>query len=117
MEDLDLYLGVVVAVYAIVEICGTGFILYRFAKPFMENKKEAFCIGIAYFVTMLIMYFVPIQINIFVAYSLGILSAFTAMCSIDRRNYKQKIFIAVTFFSLNWLSKYSSLRVIIHTAL
>lgn len=105
MEYMDI-LPVISAVYAIVAIYGTGYILYRFAKPFMKNKKGAVCIGIAYFATMLILYFVPMEINTFAAYSLGILSAFIAMCRIDRRNYKQKTFIAATFFSLHWLSEY-----------
>lgn len=105
MEYMDI-LTVISAVYAIAAIGGTGYILYRFAKPFMKNKKGSVCIGIAYFATMLILYFVPMEINTFAAYSLGILSAFIAMCRIDRRNYKQKTFIAATFFSLHWLSEY-----------
>ena len=105
MEHMDI-LPAISAVYAIVAMYGTGYILYRFAKPFMENKKGAVCIGIAYFVTMLILYLVPMEVNIFAAYSLGILSAFIVMCRIDRRNYKQKTFIAATFFSLRWLSQY-----------
>lgn len=52
MEYMDI-LPVISAVYAIVAIYGTGYILYRFAKPFMKNKKGAVCIGIAYFATML----------------------------------------------------------------
>ena len=106
MVHKDIYLTIVSAIYAIVAMYGTGYILFRFAKPFMENKKGVFCVGIAYFATMLILYFVPIQINTFAAYGLGMLSAFTVMCRIDRRNYKQKIFIVVTFFSLHWLSDY-----------
>ena len=106
MERKDIYMEAVSVVYAIVGMYGTGYILFRFAKPLMENKKRAFCVGIAYFATMLILYFVPIQINTFAAYGLGILSAFIVMCRIDRRNYKQKIFIAATFFSLRWLSYY-----------
>lgn len=90
----------------IMALYGTGYILFRFSKPFMENKRGAIGIGIAYFVTMLILYFVPIEINTFVAYSLGILSAFIVMYRIDHRNYRQKIFIAVTFFSLRHLSAY-----------
>lgn len=104
MEELDLYWKAVSDFCTIVELYGTGYILYRFVKPFMENKKGAFCIGIAYFATMLILYFVPTPINTFAAYSLGILSAFIVMRRIDRRNYRQKIFIAVTFFSLRHLS-------------
>lgn len=99
-------LTVISAVYAIVAMYGTGYILYRFAKPFMENKKGAACIGVAYFVIMLILYLAPMEVNTFAAHSLGILSAFIVMCRIDRRNYKQKTFLAATFFSLHWLSEY-----------
>ena len=106
MNHMDIYYWMVVSGYAIVGMYGTGYILFRFAKPFMENKKGAFSIVIAYFATMLILYFVPIQINTFTAYGLGILSAFIVMCRTDCRNYKQKIFIAVTFYSLDWLSEY-----------
>ena len=105
MGYMDIW-KVMSAVYTIVSMYGTGYILLRFAKPFMQNKKGTVCIGIVYFATMLILYLMPIEINIFAAYSIGVLSAFIVMCRIDRRNYKQKTFIAVTFFSLDWLSKY-----------
>lgn len=44
MEYMDI-LPVISAVYAIVAIYGTGYILYRFAKPFMKNKKERSALG------------------------------------------------------------------------
>lgn len=99
-------LAAISAVYAIVSMYGTGYILSRFTKPFIENKRGSACIGIAYFATMLLLYLVPIEINVFAVYSLGILSAYLVMCRIDRRNYKQKTFLAATFFSLRWLSAY-----------
>ena len=99
-------LAAIFAVYAIVSMYGTGYILSRFTKPFIENKRGSACIGIAYFATMLLLYLVPIEINVFAVYSLGILSAYLVMCRIDRRNYKQKTFLAATFFSLRWLSAY-----------
>ncbi len=105
MEYMDL-LAAISAVYAIVSMYGTGYILSRFTKPFIENKRGSACIGIAYFATMLLLYLVPIEINVFAVYSLGILSAYLVMCRIDRRNYKQKTFLAATFFSLRWLSAY-----------
>ena len=106
MEHIDDILTAISVVYAIAAMYGTGYILYCFAKPFMKNKKGAVCIGLAYFAAMLLLYLVPIEINIFAAHILGILSAFIVMCRIDRRNYKQKTFIAATFFSLHWLSEY-----------
>ena len=105
MEDMDIW-AAISAVYAIVSMYGTGYILSRFTKPFIENKRGSACIGIAYFATMLLLYLVPIEINVFAVYSLGILSAYLVMCRIDRRNYKQKTFLAATFFSLRWLSAY-----------
>lgn len=105
MEYMDI-LAAIFAVYAIVSMYGTGYILSRFTKPFIENKRGSACIGIAYFATMLLLYLVPIEINVFAVYSLGILSAYLVMCRIDRRNYKQKTFLAATFFSLRWLSAY-----------
>lgn len=105
MKHMDI-LAAVSAVHATVAICGTGYILHCFAKPFMEDKKGAVCSGIAYIATMLSLYLVPVEINTFAAYSLGILSAFAAMCRLDRRNHKQKTFIAAAFFSLHWLSEY-----------
>ena len=105
MEYVDIW-KVMSAAYTIVAMSGTGYILFRFAKPFMENKKGAVCIGGAYFAVMLILYLVPMEINTFAAYSVGVLSAFVVMCRIDRRNYKQKTFIAATFFPLDWLSEY-----------
>ena len=104
MENKDLYFEAVSAVLAIVSFYGTGYLLFRFARPFMKNKKKAFSIATAYFVTMLFVRFVPIQINKFVGYGLGVLAAFAVMCRIDCRNYKQKIFIAVTLYSLFWQS-------------
>ena len=104
MGQIDIYLDAVSTIHAIVGLFVTGYIFYLFAKPFMNNKKGAFCVGITYFVAMMILYFEPIVINTYAAYGLGILLAFTVMYRIERRNYKQKIFIAVTFFSLRWLS-------------
>ena len=39
MERMDIYMGAVSVVCDIVGMYGTGYILFRFAKPFMENKK------------------------------------------------------------------------------
>ena len=61
---------------AAVSMYGTGYILFRFAKPFMEYKKGAVLSGTAYFAVMLTLYLVPVEINTFAAYSIGVLSAF-----------------------------------------
>lgn len=85
-----------------------GYVLYRFAKPFMENKRGALFAGLTYFLAMMLLYFIPFQMNNFAAYGLGVLTAFLVMCGMDRRNYRQKLYLAATFFSLRWLSAYMS---------
>ena len=86
--------------HIIVQMMVMGYVLYRFAMPFMQNKKGAVCTGIVYFATMLFLYFVPLEINNFAAYGIGIVTAFLVMYRTDRRNFRQKIFIAVTFFAV-----------------
>ncbi len=92
--------------HIIVQMMAMGYVLYRFARSFMRNRHGAVCTGIAYFATMLVLYVIPFEINNFTAYSIGMLSALYVMCRADRRNFRQKIFIAVTFFALRWLSVY-----------
>ena len=81
-----------------------GYCFYRFAKPFMENKKGAVCVGAAYFLIMLLLYIIPLHLGIFLSYSMGIFAGFLVMCQAERRRYEQKAFIAVTFFSLRWFT-------------
>lgn len=106
MEYMELCWRNVTYAYVIVDMLGMGYALYRFARPFMECRRGAVCSGIAYFATMLVQYFMPFRIANVVAYGIGVLVPFLIMCGVDRRNYCQKIFIAVTFFSLRWLSAY-----------
>jgi len=41
MEYMDKALMAISAVYTIMAMSGTGYILFRFAMPFMENKRGA----------------------------------------------------------------------------
>lgn len=106
MEFMEVCWATESFIYVMIYILMMGYVLYRFAKPFMEKRDKAFGIGIVYFLTMFILYVIPLELSNVVAYSIGVLSAFLVMCMMDRKNYRQKIFIAVTFFSLRWLSSY-----------
>lgn len=106
MELMEICCATETYIYIIAYISMTGYILYYFAKPFMMKKDKAFCVGAAYIFAMCILSVVPVMLGNFAAYSIGILSAFLVMCWIDRRNYRQKIYIVITFFSLRWLSSY-----------
>lgn len=103
VHDLK-YFTCIYYVVPIAESFMAGYCFYRLSKPFMENKKGVVCVGAAYFLTMLILYILPLHIDKFIAYSIGAFAAFLVMCLTDRKNYEQKAFIAVTFFSLRWFA-------------
>ncbi len=108
----------------IVEAFIRGYCFFRLVKPFMiseimpqttgdiesvdayslTKKKRLFWVGGAYFFIMLLLYIIPLQMKVLTAYGIGSLIMFFAICLADRRNYRQKAFLVVVFFSLNWLS-------------
>lgn len=104
MDSYEIYLKYISYIMPIVEIFITGYLLTYLVKPFIKNKKNAIYIGTVYSVTMLIFYIMPLYLNRFIAYGMGVFAAFFVMCLIDKRNYKQKVFISVTFFSLHWFA-------------
>ena len=70
----------------------------------MKKKREAALVSIVYIGIMSVLYLIPQQIGNFSAYMLGVVAAFLVMYVQDRRNIYQKIFLAVTFFSIRWLA-------------
>ena len=91
-----------VSVIAVLIITGICFGI--FVRPYMKKKKEAIAVSTVYIAVMLVLYIVPPQIDNFSAYMMGIMAAFIVMYAEDRRNIYQKIFLAVTFFSLRWVA-------------
>ena len=53
---------------------------------------------------MLFRSMIPPQIDNFSAYLIGVIAAFLTMYVEDRKNIYQKIFLAITFFSIRWLT-------------
>ena len=111
--------------FYLVQIFIRGYCFYRLVKPFIlsgvtpvgmsdsesidvfvkNKKKVAFYVAPAYFLTMLfLLYIMPLHIDNFDAYAIGSLIMFFFICLIDRRNYRQKAFLVILFFSLNWIS-------------
>lgn len=95
---MEIYYLMASKIYIFAIIIVNGYVLYRFIIPFITNRKAALFIWAVYSGTMLLLYWIPFHIDNFTAYSIGIIAAFIVMCISDRRNYCQKIFIAVTFF-------------------
>lgn len=106
MERKEIYWVIVSGIFVMIQNAGVGYILYCFARPFMKCQKGAFCVGAVYFGMLLVFYMVPANMNNVVVYGFAQLTALAVMCWIDRRNYWQKAYITLTFFSLRWLSFY-----------
>lgn len=82
----------------------TGIYFGKFVCPYIKKKKGAVAVSIVYIMIMLVLYMIPPQIDNFSAYLIGVIAAFLAMYVEDRRNIYQKIFLAITFFSIRWLT-------------
>ena len=82
----------------------TGVYFGKFVCPYIKKKKGAVAVSIVYITIMLVLYMIPPQIDNFSAYLIGVIAAFLAMYIEDRRNIYQKIFLAITFFSIRWLT-------------
>lgn len=104
MREPEIYWKIISCLFIFFMFAVTGYCFYRFAKPFMQKKKYAWCVGITYFGVMMILFFLSAVINNFAAYGIGVLAAFLVMCMLDYRNIGQKIYLAVTFFLLRWIS-------------
>ena len=64
-------------------------------------KKKTYYVGLSYSLVMLILYCVPWEIDY--PYLLGMLAAWIMMCLLDRRNIKQKVFLATSLYLLRWV--------------
>ena len=82
----------------------TGIYFGKFVCPYIKKKKGAVAVSVVYITIMLVLYMIPPQIDNFSAYLIGVIAAFLAMYVEDRRNIYQKIFLAITFFSIRWLT-------------
>lgn len=82
----------------------TGIYFGKFVCPYIKKKKGDVAVSIVYITIMLVLYMIPPQIDNFSAYLIGVIAAFLAMYVEDRRNIYQKIFLAITFFSIRWLT-------------
>ena len=82
----------------------TGIYFGKFVCPYIKKKKGAVAVSIVYITIMLVLYMIPPQIDNFSAYLIGVMAAFLVMYAEDRRNIYQKIFLAITFFSIRWLA-------------
>ena len=103
MTDQELYWDIVTYITGTIRICATGFLLYRFLKPFLPESRYTASTGIVYALLMIVLKLYPADIDPMICYTAGIILEFFVMILHDARNAKQKAFLSVTWFLMEWL--------------
>ncbi len=99
MDNIELYWSIANRTIAIINIVLEGFLFYIFIKPFM--KKKAYCVGLTYSAVMLLFYLIPEELTY--PKLEGVFIACIVMCLVERRNIKQKVFLATCMYLLRWV--------------
>lgn len=99
MNNMETYWAIANQTIAILNILVEGWLIYRFVKPFM--KQKTYYVGLSYSAVMLVLYCVPQEITY--PYLSGILVACIMMCLLERRNIKQKVFLATSMYLFRWV--------------
>ena len=99
MNGIDTYWAIANHTIAIINILAEGWLFYKFVQPF--TKGRAYLAGVSYSAAMLVFYCVPQEITY--PYLLGIFAAGTTLCLLERRNSRQKVFLATIMYLFRWM--------------
>lgn len=75
-----------------------------FCMPFVKRKKDAVTAGAALSAMLLFLWYIPVAVGNVMVYSLCVLTGLLALCVLEPKRIRQKVFLAVTFFSVRWLT-------------
>lgn len=119
MDKMEILWAVGNGITTILNLILESWFFYGFAKPFLSVRKDTqdtlynkkftsffrnsktYCVGISYYVVMLIIYFLPVEIRYARLY--GVLAILCVMCALDPKRVKQKIFLATVMYLFRWL--------------
>lgn len=99
MDKIELYWAIVSHSTVVVNYILEGWLFYRFVKPFMKSKSHY--VGICYSAVMLLFFCVPQQITY--PNLQGALAAWIMMCLLEKRNIRQKAFLATSMYLFRWV--------------
>lgn len=102
--DMEFYWETASHVFRMIGIVLTGVAFQRFAGAFVREKRAASAAGITYAAVMLLLYFVPYDMSGTAAYTVGAAGVFLALLLTDRRFVRQKVFLSVTMYLVDWVA-------------
>lgn len=102
MSQYELGYEIVLSLSDILEFIITAWILSITARPFMEKGKRIWPVGMVYFLIILIERYMPWNMEAMFAYGIAVAASLGMMYILDKTYVSQKIFLAVTFYSIHW---------------
>ena len=98
-DNIETYWAIVSHIIAIMGYLVEGWMFYKFVKPFMKENQHY--VGIIYSITMLAFYVMPQKITY--PNLQGAIAAGITMCLVERKNKKQKVFLATCMYLFRWM--------------
>ena len=96
--NIETYWDIANRIIAIINIIIEGWLVYKYVLPFM--KEKTYYVGISYSLVMLVLYWIPFDVS-FPHYQ-GVIVAWIVMCLLERKNIKQKVFLASSLYLFRW---------------
>ncbi len=103
MTDWESFYELVSMINSIVICVIFGVAFSYFCMPFVEQKKHALAVGASFSAMLQFLWIIPIKIGNFTVYSLSVIAGFLVLYALEKNRIMQKIFLAVTFFSVRWI--------------
>lgn len=104
MSPIEQYWEIARIMESILIIFLSSIIFGRFVKPFLNDKRSDKAAGAGFFLTMFVLYLIPYEVWGMAAEAAGIVVFFAVMYLLDRRNIRQKVFLAAIMYLVSWFS-------------
>ncbi len=102
--DMDFYYDLITKVASYVKILLTVINLAFLLRPYVKKRSDAYAGAVIYGLVMIILYAIPLEMKFWMAYFVGAALSYLYLMAMDKRNGRQKIFLFLSFFILEYLT-------------
>lgn len=104
MVDLGIYWEIASITAGAAKLILIGCVLNWFIRPYLQEKRHAYIPGMVYSAVMLLLYAFPWYNGYRIVNIFGMAAFCAAMYAVDKRNIRQKVFLAVSCYLLKWIT-------------
>lgn len=101
---MERYWEIARVIESILIILLSSIVFGRFVKPFLNDKRSYKAAGAGFFLTLLTLYLIPYEMPGMAADAVGIVVFFAVIYLLDRRNIRQKVFLAALMYLAHWFA-------------